>query len=231
MRTRKTALFATACLSVVLLMGGCSDGSAVEQTSARKVLATTTTGPTTTTYDMEGVIDDVREGVVQLVMEIDGMDRESAEVRADALMERGVDADVVDQQFALFSNWMDNYSAHPVLGRHWNEDEAQCAIVTMMRVEGIARSGGLMNGATIGGMDAKDAVALVQPVGYCTDLLAMMRLDMRDLGVPEKQLDCLLVGVVEEDVASWFVAQFTHGREGFNSAMGEDLDLTCATGS
>lgn len=230
MHIRKTGLLAVPCLSAVLFMGSCSGGSEVEQTSSSKVLATTTAGPTTT-YDVEGVMDDVREGVVQLVMELDGIDRESAEVRADALMEQGVDADAVDQQFALFSNWMDNYSAHPVLGRHWDEDEAQCAIVTMMRVEGITRSGSLMNGATIGGMDAEDAVALVQPVAYCTNLLAMMRVDMRDLGVPEKQLDCLLADVGEEEVASWFVAQFTHGREGFNSAMGEDLDLTCSTDS
>ena len=75
-----------------------------------------------------------------------------------------------------------------------------------------------------------DALALVQPVGFCADLLAMMRADMTALGVPQDP-DCLLAGLGEEDVASWFVALFTHGREGFNAAMGEELDLTCPTGS
>ena len=71
---------------------------------------------------------------------------------------------------------------------------------------------------------------MVQPVGYCTDLLALMKTDMVDLGVPQDP-DCLLAGVGEEDVAKWFVALFMHGREGFNAAMGEDLDLTCPAGS
>ena len=53
---------------------------------------------------------------------------------------------------------------------------------------------------------------------------------MVDLGVPQDP-DCLLAGVVEEDVAKWFVALFMYGREGFNAAMGEDLDLTCPADS
>ena len=142
----------------------------------------------------------------------------------------GVREEAVDQQFILFGNWMDNYRSHPVLGRHWTEGEAECAIVTMIRVEGVARSGALMNGASVGNMSAEDAISLVQPVGFCTDLLALMRGDMVELGVPQDP-DCLLAGVTEEDVAKWFVALFMHGRDGFNGAMGEDLDLTCPTGS
>ena len=219
MRTR-LVLLVVACL----VAGACSDDTESEQA------APTTTAAPISTYDVEETMDGVREEVVRLVMERDGLDRAAAEIRADELMERGVDTEVVDQQFSLFANWMDNHQSHPVLGRHWTEDEAECAVVTMIRVEGIGRTGALMNGASVGGMAAEDALSLVQPVGYCTDLLALMKTDMVDLGVPQ-DLDCLLAGVAEEDVAEWFVALFMHGREGFNAAMGEDLDLTCPAGS
>jgi len=219
MRTR-LLLLVVACL----VAGACSDDAEPEQA------APTTTAAPTSTYDVDEAMDGVREDVVRLVMEHDGLDRAAAEIRADELMERGVDTEVVDQQFSLFANWMDNHQSHPVLGRHWTEDEAECAVVTMIRVEGIGRTGALMNGASVGGMAAEDALSLVQPVGYCTDLLALMKTDMVDLGVPQ-DLDCLLAGVAEEDVAEWFVALFMHGREGFNAAMGEDLDLTCPAGS
>ncbi len=230
MRTRTTLLFAATCLGAVLVAGACSDGSEPDRTPSADVVVTTTAGPTTTTYDVDEAMEGVREEVVKLVMERDGVDRAAAEIRADELMKQGVDAEVVEQQFVLFSNWMENYRSHPVLGRHWTEGEAECAIVTMIRAEGIARSGALMNGASAGGMAVADATALVQPVGYCTDLLAMIRADMVELGVPQDP-DCLLAGVTEEDVAKWFVVRFTHGREGFNAAMGEDIDLTCPAGS
>ena len=219
MRTR-LVLLVVACI----VAGACSDDTEPE------LAAPTTTAVPTSTYDVDEAMDGVREDVVRLVMQRDGLDREAAEIRADELMERGVDTEVVDQQFSLFANWMDNHQSHPVLGRHWTEDEAECAVVTMIRVEGIGRTGALMNGASVGGMAAEDALSLVQPVGYCTDLLALMKTDMVDLGVPQ-DLDCLLAGVAEEDVAEWFVALFMHGREGFNAAMGEDLDLTCPAGS
>ena len=223
MRIRTTLLL----MVTVLLAASCADGS---ESGSTATVAPTTTGAPTTTYDIDETMDGVREEVVQLVMERDGVDRAAAEIRADALMEQGIDSEAVDQQFILFGNWMDNYRSHPVLGRHWTEGEAECAIVTMIRVEGVARSGALMNGASVGNMSAEDAISLVQPVGFCTDLLALMRGDMVELGVPQDP-DCLLAGVTEEDVAKWFVALFMHGRDGFNGAMGEDLDLTCPTGS
>jgi len=219
MRTR-LILLVVACI----VAGACSDDVEPE------LAVPTTTAVPTSTYDVGEAMDGVRENVVRLVMERDGLDREAAEIRADELMERGVDTEVVDQQFSLFANWMDNHQSHPVLGRHWTEDEAECAVVTMIQVEGIGRTGALMNGASVGGMAVEDALSLVQPVGYCTDLLALMKADMADLGVPQDP-DCLLAGLVEEDVAKWFVALFMYGREGFNAAMGEDLDLTCPAGS
>ena len=219
MRTRLVLLI-VACV----VAGACSDDAGPE------LAAPTTTAVPTSTYDVDEAMDGVREDVVRLVMERDGLDRAAAEVRADELMERGVDTEVVDQQFSLFANWMDNHQSHPVLGRHWTEQQAECVIVTMMQVEGIARTAALVSVSQTGGMEVSDALALVQPVGFCADMLAMMRADMTALGVPQ-DLDCLLAGLVEEDVASWFVALFTHGREGFNVAMAEDLDLSCPADS
>ena len=217
-------------IRLVLLIVACVVSGACSDDAEPELAAPTTTAVPTSTYDVDEAMDGVREDVVRLVMERDGLDREAAEIRADELMERGVDTEVVDQQFSLFANWMDNHQSHPVLGRHWTEDEAECAVVTMIQVEGIGRTGALMNGASVGGMAVEDALSLVQPVGYCTDLLALMKADMVDLGVPQDP-DCLLAGLVEEDVAKWFVALFMYGREGFNAAMGEDLDLTCPAGS
>ncbi len=220
MRLRTLLLLVTACLSVVACSG--DDGPDA---------ASSSTAPApTTTVDTAAMMDDVREELVQLVMQRDGLDRAAAEVRADELMAKDGDGRVVEQQMAVYSSWMSNYLMHPVLGRHWTEAEAECAIVTMMQVEGMARTAALMSSSQTGGMEVSDALALVQPVGFCVDLLAMMRADMVALGVPQDP-DCLLAGLAEEDVASWFVALFTHGREGFNAAMGEDLDLTCPTGS
>ena len=119
MRTRLVLLI-VACI----VAGACSDDAEPE------LAAPTTTAVPISTYDVDEAMDGVREDVVRLVMERDGLDRAAAEVRADELMERGVDTEVVDQQFSLFANWMDNHQSHPVLGRHWTEDEAECAVVT-----------------------------------------------------------------------------------------------------
>ena len=174
------------------------------------------------------MIEGVREALVKLVMESEGIERGAAEERANLLMERGADPAVVEQQMAIYASWMDNYPVHPVLGRHWTEEQAECAIVTMMRVEGVARTGRLMNDARTGGMSVEDAQALVQPVAYCVDLMAMVRAELTSVGVPQ-DLDCLLAGVVEEEVATWYVAVFTDGPAGFNAALSEGVDLTCPT--
>ena len=177
---------------------------------------------------IDEVIEGVREALVKLVMEREGIERGAAEERANLLMELGADPAVVEQQMAIYASWMDNYPVHPVLGRHWTEDQAECAIVTMMRVEGVARTGWLMNEARTGGMSVEDAQALVQPVAYCVDLVAMARAELTSVGVPQ-DLDCLLAGVVEEEVATWYVAVFTDGPAGFNAALREGVDLTCPT--
>ncbi len=225
MRLRTLALVVTACL----VAPACSDDDGSESAATTPTTVTVPAAPTTT-VDTEAMMDDVRESLVRLVMERDGLDRAAAEARADELMAKGADNGAVEKQMTLYSSWMSNYRMHPVLGRHWSEEEAECVVVTMMQVEGMGRTAALMSAAQTGGMEVDDALALVQPVGFCVDLRAMMHADMTALGVPQDP-DCLLAGLTEEDVASWFVALFTHGREGFNAAMGEDLDLTCPTGS
>ena len=227
MRIRTSLLLAVA--SFVIF--ACSD---TEEPSAQTVAAPAPTTPAAaapaTTVDMDAFIGEVREGLVQLVMQRDGVDRATAEQRADELLTQGTDRGVVEQQIALYSDWMANYPLHPVLGRHWTKEQAECVIVAMMKVEGIGRAAALVSAAQTGEMEVPDALALVQPVGFCVDMLAMMKADMIALGVPQNP-DCLLADLVEEDVASWFVALFTHGREGFNVAMAEDLDLSCPTDS
>ncbi len=56
----------------------------------------------------------------------------------------------------------------------------------------------------------------------------MVRAELTAIGVPQ-DVDCLLAGVAEEDVASWYVAVFTDGPGGFTAALGEGVDLTCPT--
>jgi hypothetical protein len=55
-----------------------------------------------------------------------------------------------------------------------------------------------------------------------------VRAELTTIGVPQ-DVDCLLAGVVEEDVATWYVAVFTDGPAGFNAALSEGVDLTCPT--
>jgi len=232
-QTRAITLLASSCL-LLAACGGSSE-SEVQATSTTDVptaMAPATTLPAAAGPDVAGEVDEVFEGVrealVKLVMEREGIERGAAEELANLLMERGADPAVVEQQMAIYASWMDNYPVHPVLGRHWTEDQAECAIVTMMRVEGVARTGWLMNEARTGGMSVEDAQALVQPVAYCVDLVAMARAELTSVGVPQ-DLDCLLAGVVEEEVATWYVAVFTDGPAGFNAALREGVDLTCPT--
>ncbi len=236
-QTRAITLLASSCL----LLAACGGSSEPEVQTTSTTDVPTATAPATTLPAAAGpdvagevdevideVIEGVREALVKLVMEREGIERGAAEERANLLMELGADPAVVEQQMAIYASWMDNYPAHPVLGRHWTEDQAECAIVTMMRVEGVARTGRLMNDARTGGMSVEDAQALVQPVAYCVDLMAMVRAELTSVGVPQ-DLDCLLAGVVEEEVATWYVAVFTDGPAGFNAALSEGVDLTCPT--
>ena len=217
MLNRAIILLAASCLLLV----ACGDPAATQPVDVSADPPTTLAYVTPTTGGPAGdeVMDGVREALVGLLMEREGLDRASAEVRADIL---------VEQQLAIYANWMDRYPVHPVLGSHWTEEQAECAIVTMMRVEGIARTGYLVANASTGGMSVVDAQALVQPVAYCVDLLEMVRTELASVGAPQ-DIDCLLAGVAEEDVASWYVAVFTDGPAGFNAALGEGVDLTCPT--
>jgi hypothetical protein len=216
---RAIILLASSCL----LLAACGDSpeSAAPPTTLAYVTPTMD-GPA---VDDE-VMDGVREALVGLLMEREGLERAAAEESADLLMEQGTDSAVMEQQLAIYANWMNRYPVHPVLGSHWSEEQAECAIVTMMRVEGIARTGYLVANASTGGMSVVDAQALVQPVAYCADLLAMARAELTSVGVPQ-DIDCLLAGVAEEDVATWYVAVFTDGPAGFNAALSEGVDLTC----
>jgi len=238
-QTRAITLLASSCL----LLAACGGSSEPEVQTTGTTDVPTATAPATTLSaaagadaagkvdeDLDEVIEGVREALVKLVMEREGIERGAAEERANLLMERGADPAVVEQQMAIYASWMDNYPVHPVLGRHWTEEQAECAIVTMMRVEGVARTGQLMNDARTGGMSVEDAQALVQPVAYCVDLLVMVRAEMTAMGVPQ-DLNCLLAGLDEADVATWYVAVFTDGRAGFNAALSEGVDLTCPTDS
>lgn len=218
-------------LFAFLVAGSCSEdfelASAAQEsitTVAPATIAPTESKPASP-VDTEA-LSAIREGLVEILMEREGLERAIAEERAADLWEQGVAPEVIELMFTVYSEWMSNYPFHPVLGRQWTEDQATCAILTMMQVEGIARSQELMVRAREGGMPGKDAMALVQPVAFCVDLVSLMRADMTALGV-RQDLDCLLAGVVEEDVASWYGALFTHGPEGFNAAMSQDLDLTC----
>lgn len=217
---RAIILLASSCL----LLAACGDSP--ESAAPPTTLAYVT--PTMDGPAVDEVMDGVREALVGLLMEREGLERAAAEESADLLMEQGTDSAVMEQQLAIYANWMNRYPVHPVLGSHWSEEQAECAIVTMMRVEGIARTGYLVANASTGGMSVVDAQALVQPVAYCADLLAMARAELTSIGVPQ-DIDCLLAGVAEEDVATWYVAVFTDGPAGFNAALSEGVDLTCPT--
>ncbi len=194
--------------------------------------ATTTTTvpptpePTSPDHDMEETMADIRSKMVDILIEREGLSREAAGTRADELMEQGVEKEIVDDQFAIYEDWMDNYQSHPMLGHRWTPDEANCVIIEMMRVNGIYETDRLVKGATAGGMTEHDALALVMPVAGCVDLGALVLEDMADAGL-EQDPACLLAGVTGEQIAGWYVTEFTDGPDGFHKAFSEDLDWSC----
>ena len=128
---------------------------------------------------------DIRSKMVDILIEREGLSREAAGTRADELMEQGVEKEIVDDQFAIYEDWMDNYQSHPMLGHRWTPDEANCVIIEMMRVNGIYETDRLVKGATAGGMTEHDALALVMPVAGCVDLGALVLEDMADAGLQQ----------------------------------------------
>ncbi|GIT45979.1 MAG: hypothetical protein Ct9H300mP12_05640 [Acidimicrobiales bacterium] len=219
MRTRLVLLI-VACI----VAGACSDDAGPERA------APTTTAVPTSTYDVDEAMDGVREDVVRLVMERDGLDRAAAGVSVPTNSWSAAWTPRLSTSSSPFRQ-LDGQS--PVAPRPGSTlDRGRSRVCGGHHDPGRGdRPDRCAHERRLGGWNGRaDALSLVQPVGYCTDLLALMKTDMVDLGVPQDP-DCLLAGVGEEDVAKWFVALFMHGREGFNAAMGEDLDLTCPAGS
>ena len=186
--------------------------------------------PTTTTLsdppeeEWDEIEEGIRAGVVEILIER-GMTPEEAEIEADERMAEGTEVEVVEDQFAIWEDWMDNYPSHPVLGNHWTADEAKCVIIDMMEKRGIYETDRQIKGATEGGMDDEDAEFLVRPVADCVDLRAMVLADMLQGGVEDP--DCLLADVAEEQIAAWYVAQFTDGRDGFRELYMQDINQPC----
>jgi hypothetical protein len=187
--------------------------------------------PTTTTTpsdppeeDWDEIEEDIRARVVELLIER-GMTPEEAKIEADERMAQGTEVEVVEDQFAIWEDWMDNYPSHPVLGNHWTADEAECVIIDMMKKRGIYETDRQLKGATEGGMDDEDAEFLVRPVADCVDLRAMVLADMLQGGVEDP--DCLLADVAEDQIAAWYVAQFTDGRDGFRELYLQDINQPC----
>ena len=127
---------------------------------------------------------------------------------------------------SIWEDWMENYPSHPVLGNHWTADEAECVIIDMMKKRGIYETDRQIKGATAGGMDEEDAEFLVRPVADCVDLRAMVLADMVMYEYHEDP-ECLLAGVTEEQIASWYVADFTDGRDGFSELFWQDINQSC----
>ena len=189
---------------------------------------TTTTTPTLSDppeEDWEEIEEEIRSGLVEILIER-GMTPEEAEIEADERMAEGTEVEVVEDQFAIWEDWMENYPSHPVLGNHWTADEAECVIIDMMKKRGIYETDRQIKGATAGGMDEEDAEFLVRPVADCVDLRAAVLADMVVYEYDEDP-ECLLAGVTEEQIASWYVADFTDGRDGFSELFWQDINQSC----
>ena len=175
--------------------------------------------------DWEETERDIRALVVEILIER-GMTPEEAEIEADERIAEGTEVEVVEDQIAIWEDWMDNYLRHPVLGSYWTADEAECVIIAMMRKRGIYETDRQIKGANAGGMNKEDAEFLVQPVADCVDLKAML---LADTVLHEYQEDpeCLLTGVTEEQVASWYVALFADGPDRSAELAQQDINQSC----
>ena len=192
---------------------------------------TTTAVPTTTVEDSgeaenwEEIEEDLRSGLVEILIER-GMTPEEAEIEATQKMAEGVDPRIIEDQFALWENWLNNYPSHPVLGGHWTEADAECVIFAMWRDRGVHETDTQFKEATQGGMAREDAEFLVRPVANCVDLRAAVLADMV-MHAYHEDPECLLAEVTEEQIASWYVADFTDGRDGFRELYLQDINSSC----
>ena len=178
-----------------------------------------------TTACVEDWEEEIRSGLVEILIER-GMTPEAAEIEADERMAEGTEAEVVEDQFDIWDDWMVNYPSHPVLGDHWTADEAECVIIDMMKKRGIYETERQIKGATLGGMDEEDAEFLVRPVADCVDLRAAF-LDEMVMYEYHEDPECGLAGVTEEQIASWYVANFTDGWDGFRELYLRDINQSC----
>ena len=187
--------------------------------------STTTTSSDPSEEGWEETERDIRALVVEILIER-GMTPEEAEIEADERIAEGTEVEVVEDQIAIWEDWMNNYLRHPVLGSYWTADEAECVIIAMMRKRGIYETDRQIKGANAGGMNKEDAEFLVQPVADCVDLKAML---LADTVLHEYQEDpeCLLTGVTEEQVASWYVALFVDGPDRSAELAQQDINQSC----
>ena len=196
-----------------------------------KESTTTTTTRSPETVDDAEFLTGMRDEMVDLLIQR-GADPEDAEVEADRLMTEGVDREtataVMEKQLEIWENWMANYQLHPVMGSLWTEKEAECAIMEMLKQNGVAGTERLMTIANVETLDPKDATALVQPIADCMDLRALT-LEAMTIGGADSP-ECLLAPVTEEQIVLWHVIQFMAGQEAYWAAVSYDLDLTCIGG-
>ena len=177
--------------------------------------------------EWEEIEEGIRSRVVKIFTER-GMSSEMAEAEADRRMAEGVEVGVVEEEFEIFEDWMRNYPDHPVLGSHWTEDDAQCVIFTMLKRVGIRETGKLLTRTSRGGMSGSDAKSLVQPVADCVSLKEMVQADMRqNPAVSVEGAECVIGDLTEEQVVSWFVADFTDGARAMRNAFLRDVDWSC----
>ena len=179
--------------------------------------------------EWEEIEEGIRSGVVKILIER-GMSPEMAETEADRMMTEGVEVDVVEEQFEIFEDWMRNYPNHPVLGSHWTKDDAKCVILTMLKREGIRETGKLIakfkDGQ--GGLSELDAESIVQPVADCVTLKEMIQAEMhQDQAASVEDVECVMGDVTEEQIVSWFVADFTDGAAAMRDAFLRDVDWSC----
>ena len=205
-------------------------------TGAPQALPPTTTVPSTglpeSTHDIpdeewEEIEEDIRSRLIKIFI-ARGMHPEMAEAEADRRMTGSIEVDVVEEEFEIFEDWMRNYPDHPVLGSHWTEDDARCVIFMMLKRTGISETGKLIAKASRGGMSGPDAESLVQPVADCVSLKEMVQADMRqNPAVSAEDAECVIGDVTEEQIASWFVADFTDGARAMRNAFLRDVDWSC----
>ena len=93
--------------------------------------STTTTSSDPSEEGWEETERDIRALVVEILIER-GMTPEEAEIEADERIAEGTEVEVVEDQIAIWEDWMNNYFHHPVLGNYWTADEAKCVIIAMM---------------------------------------------------------------------------------------------------